>query len=238
MNTLGYKMLSKSSALIGKGIYSFAEAHRITKIPIGRISRWTKGYDFKYKGEKRHSPPIIGTIHDDLQEPILEFLDLIEIRFLNAFRTYGVSWNAIRIAAQRAKELVQRSHPFSTKIFKTDGKRIFADFVHETGDKLLLDLIKNQYEFKKVISPYLYGGIEFNDFKEPMRWYPLSRKKSIVIDPYRNFGAPSTTLSAVPTHILKQAFDSTKSYKSVSQWYEVDEYEVRDAVEFENSIAA
>jgi hypothetical protein len=237
INNRTHTMLSASSNLIGKGIYTFAEAHRITNVPIGSITRWTKGYDFIYRGEKRHSPPIIGSFQEGIDKPVLEFLDLIEIRFLNAFREHGVGWKAIRIAAQRAKELIQRSHPFSTKIFKTDGKIIFADFVHETGDKVLLDLVKNQYEFKKVVSPYLYGGIEFNDFKEPMRWFPLAHKKSIVIDPLRNFGAPST-LSGIPTHILKQTFDSLKSINDVARWYETDSKSVKDSIEYEKKLAA
>lgn len=229
---------SSSSILIGRGVYSLTEAYRITRVPVRRITRWTSGYDFVYKGSTRHSPPIIGSFQEGIDKPILEFLDLVEIRFLNAFRIHGVGWKAIRIAAQRAKELVQRSHPFSTQIFKTDGKKIFADFVHETGDKVLLDLVKNQYEFKRVVSPYLYGGIEFNEFKEPMRWYPLGHKKSIVIDPMKNFGAPSTTKTNIPTRILKEAYDSTRSIVEVCAWYDVDAKSVKDSVEYENLIAA
>jgi uncharacterized protein (DUF433 family) len=231
-------VLSTSSNLIGKGVYSFAEAFRITKVPVGRIARWTKGYDFIYRGEARHSPPIIGSFQEGIDKPVLEFLDLIEIRFLNAFRDHGVGWKAIRIAAQRARELIGRTHPFSTKIFKTDGKRIFADFVHETGDKVLLDLVKNQYEFKKVVSPYLYSGIEFNDLKEPMRWFPLAHKKSIVIDPLRNFGAPIVADYGIPTRILVQSYSSLKSIRSVAQWYEIEEIAVKDSIIFEKRLAA
>lgn len=223
--------------LAGKGIYSLSEAHRITGVPIGSIIRWTRGYTFHYKGEDRVSPPIIAT---DLKrvndQPVLNFRDLIEVRFLDAFRKHGVGWKAIRIATQRAKELIQRTHPFSTKIFKTDGRTILADFVAETGDKMLLDLVKNQYEFSKVISPYLYGGIEFDNFYEPTRWYPFSRKRTVVIDPTRNFGAPIVTKSGIPTRILLQSFKTMGSPELVASWFETDIQSVRDAIKYEKSL--
>ena len=78
-----------------------------------------------------------------------------------------VSSKALRIAAQRAKELLGRHHPFSTQIFRSDGRTILAEITKETGDKALLDILNKQYVFDKVIDPYLYSGLEFNELKEP-----------------------------------------------------------------------
>ena len=185
-------------------------------------------------GEERYSPPIIGAEINSIDgQTVLNFLDLIEVRFLDAFHKHGVSWKAIRIAAQRAKELLDRTHPFSTKKFKTDGKTILAEFVAETGDRVLWDMIKNQYEFKKVIAKYLYGGLDFNELEIPSRWYPLGKKNSVVVDPSRGFGAPIAKKSGIPTRILFQSYLSMKSFEEVARWFETDVTSVRDAVRFE-----
>ncbi len=127
--------------VIGRGVYSLAEAERLTKVPQQRIKRWTVGYVYRYKGEERYTAPVIATELEPIDgTPVLDFSDLLEVRFLNAFREHGVGWKAIRIAAQRAKELLGRHRPFSTRIFKTDGQTILAEIVREAGDKLLLRL--------------------------------------------------------------------------------------------------
>ena len=230
---------SETRQIIGKGVYSISEASRLTGVPTGPIARWTRGYDFLHHGTKRHSSPIIATeIQSIGGQPVLTFQDMLEVRFLNAFRQHGVGWRAIRIASQRARELMQYSHPFSTRKFKTDGLTILADFVDETGDQHLLDLVRNQYAISKIISPFLYGGIEYNDFEEPARWFPLKNKRTVVVDPTRNFGAPIVTDFGIPTRILMQSYQSIHSTKSVADWYEIDEGPVRDAIRFEKSLVA
>jgi len=223
--------------LIGKGVYTLAEAYRLTGVPSRRIVRWTQGYDFDYRGSLRHSPPIIASA-DNLvdDQPILDFLDLIEIRFLNAFREYGVGWKAIRIAGLRARELLQRTHPFSTRKFKTDGRTILAEFVAETGDRVLLDLVKHQYKFRKVIDPYLYGGLDFNEYEEPSRWWPLGRNRRIVIDPKRGFGAPIIARHGIATRVISQSYQSLQSYEAVAGWFETDTKSVYDAIEYESKL--
>lgn len=233
-------LLSKTRyALIGHGTYSFAEAERLTGVPAYTIRRWTKGYSYRYQGEDRHSPPIIAT-HARYTEggPALDFADLLEVRFLDAFRRYGVGAWAIRIASLRAQELLGRPRPFSTQIFKTDGRTVLAELVPEAGDPHLLDLVRDQYEFSKVVDPFLYSGIEFNQLQEPCRWWPLGDARKVVIDPKRSFGAPIVSESGVPTAVLAAGFAAEGSLEFVAQWYRVTLDEVKDAVEFETSHAA
>ena len=225
---------------IGKGVYSLAEAARLVKIPRQRISRWTRGYTYRYKGETHYTPPLIaGDIAPSADKgPILTFLDLLEVRFLDAFLVHGVSRKAVRIAALNARELLGRHHPFSTRICKTDGRSIFAEITKGTDDKRLLDVVRNQFVFVQVISPSLYAGIEFGESHDPQRWWPLGKKHVVVIDPQRGFGAPIVARSGVPTKVLAGAFKAEGSVEFVAKWYEVSEREVRDAVLFEERLAA
>ena len=223
---------------IGHGVYTLAEASLLTGVNRHRISRWTRGYSFPYHGTRQTTPAIIGRESDSAESPILTFADLIEIRFLEAFRQKGVSTKALRIASQRAKELLGRHHPFSTQIFKSDGRTILAEITKETGDRALLDILGDQFVFETVIASYLYAGLDFNELKEPARWWPLGNDRSVVIDPRRAFGAPIIARTGVPTKILNSAVNAEQSVEFVAKWYGVKIDEVTDAVQFETKLAA
>lgn len=234
-------MALESFRYIGKGVYSLAEAARLSKVSPKTISRWTQGYTYRYKDQERFLPPIVArALGQTFNEgPALTFSDLLEVRFLEVFRKYGVSSKAIRIAAINAQEFLGRPHPFSTQFFKTDGHTILAEIVRGTGDRHLLDLVKKQYVFKEIMAPYLYEGIEFNPAsKEPDRWWPLGRKRTVVIDPLRSFGAPIVNRGGVPTKILANAYKAEQSIPFVAAWYAVATREVHDAIEFEKQFAA
>jgi uncharacterized protein (DUF433 family) len=232
MNTAHYRF-------IGRGLYSLAEAHSLTGVPKRSIRRWILGYRFPYIGSIRHSPPVvISDLPGEIGLPALDFADLIEVRFLHAFRAHGVSWKAIRIASERARELLGIQHPFSSRKFSTDGHTILAQFVTETGDEVLLDLVRSQYEFKRIISSYLFGEIDFDETDSPQRWYPVPGNRRIVIDPQRALGAPIVRDAGVPTRILANAVTAEKSVEVVSRLFEIDPASVEAAYNYELSRVA
>lgn len=225
-------------AFIGTGIYTVPEASRLTTVPTARIRRWVKGYAYVVGEKVLASRPVVHSQLQPLDGVIaLGFLDLIEVRFIDAFRRSGVSWKSIRLAYDRARELIGSEHPFSTKIFRSDGRRIFAEIVQRTGKRVLLDLVSNQLAFQKVLAPYLYEGLDFLD-QEVSRWWPMGRTRQVVIDPERGFGQPIVDREGVPTAILAQAYRVEESVDAVARWFEVDRRSVRDAVEFEERLAA
>jgi uncharacterized protein (DUF433 family) len=226
-------------SLVGRGVYTVAEAARLTDVPPLRIRRWTQGYDYTYKLSVHFSPPVVAADLPRINGVIgLDFGDLQEIRFLNAFRNRGVGMHALRIAAARAKEMLGRPHPLSTQTFRTDGRTVLADVVSATGDRVLLDLVKNQFAFEQVLAPHLYMGVVFNRMDEPSAWWPLGLDRQVVIDPERAFGAPIVTDSGVPTRVLWGAFKAEGSIEFVSRCFDVDEESVTDAIEFEDRLAA
>jgi uncharacterized protein (DUF433 family) len=230
-------MISRSFSLIGQGVYSPAEAQRLTGVPVSRISRWTRGYQFSYRGTKHKSPPLIATDTPSVDgAPVLSFLDLMELRFLNAFRKHNVSTQVIRIAAARARELLGHARPFSTRKFKTDGKNILAELVDSLGDRHLLDLVRRQYVLERVVGSFLFEGIEFDDQDEPFRWWPLRGSKSVLVDPLIAFGAPVISSARLPTRVLALAVAGEMKVREAAAWYDVTEREVRDAVRFERSL--
>jgi uncharacterized protein (DUF433 family) len=166
----------------------------------------------------------------------LSFLDLMEVRFVHAFRKHHVSWGAIRVAAQRACELYGSTHPFSMKRFKTDGKRIFAEIEREK-DVQLFDINKEQFVFHHIVERSLYAGIEFDD-GQAARWFPLYPQKQIVIDPVRAFGRPIVDRNGVPAEILARAAEVEGSAAAAARWYDVSVSSVKAAIEFQRHVAA
>jgi uncharacterized protein (DUF433 family) len=224
---------------IGHGVYSIAEAGRLTGVPVRNLRRWARGYHFRYDGKKGYSPPIIGTgLTQRSRDPILEFRDIIEVRFLAAFRKFGVSWTVIRRVAAKVHDALKQTHPFATRIFRTDGRTILLELISKNEkDHRLIDLLQDQYEWDRVIAAYLVDEkVEFSETEDPIRWWPLGADRQVVVDPARAFGAPIVAREGVQTYLLAKAVGIEGDVDFVAHWYAVEPQAVRDAVSFETSL--
>jgi hypothetical protein len=84
-------MIATNIAPLNTGIYSLSEAAKLTGVSPGRIRRWLNGYDFRKGRKLRHSDAVWQGQHKPVENRIaLGFLDLIEIRFVEAFLNEGV----------------------------------------------------------------------------------------------------------------------------------------------------
>ncbi|CAN7571942.1 hypothetical protein [Neorhizobium sp. LjRoot104] len=222
---------------VGIGFYSASEAARLLDAPVRNIRRWLGGYNYRHKGETFHVEPLWAPQlprHDDHIE--LGFRDLIELRFVQEFIKAGLGLKTIRHCLDYAKECVKDERPFSTRRFQTDGRTIFLESATASGDETLLDLKQKQYTIKAVIERTFKDLDIENDAVS--RWRPYKGKSSIIIDPSLVFGQPTTAIYNVPTIALAQAVTAEGSEKAVSQLYEVPLSVVRDAVAFEEMLAA
>jgi uncharacterized protein (DUF433 family) len=129
-------------------------------------------------------------------------------------------------------------YPFTSRLFRTDGRTIFASAMEETGETALLDLVRNQYAFRKIIEPSLYRGIEFGENHVAARWYPAPKSKAIVLDPKIAFGKPIVTDGAIRTSILYEAYTADRDKNFVSKLYDVPVSAVDAAIAFEETLAA
>ncbi|MET0437453.1 MAG: hypothetical protein ABW043_08165, partial [Devosia sp.] len=117
--------------IIGTGIYTVADASNLSGVPSSRITRWLLGRRREYRGE---------IVHDDAlwtsQLPLFEgglylgFRDLIELRMVDAFRRQKISLPYLRKVVQAAREITGDAHPFSTSMFKTDGRRLYFEVIN------------------------------------------------------------------------------------------------------------
>ncbi len=225
------------SSLMGVGLYTVPEASRLTGVAAGRLRRWLRGYTFRASEGRATSPPVWQRQVPDIDGALgLGFLDLMEARFVDAFREASVPWRVIRLCAERARGLSAGDHPFSSQRFRTDGRTIFAEVIDQAGETQLLDLVKSQFAFARVIGPSLYAGIEFSDRDMPVRWWPLGRQALIVIDPARSFGQPIVSDGGVPTSTLADAVEAEGSVAKVARLFRLQPQSVRAALRFEQRL--
>jgi len=220
------------------GIYTVPDAARLTGVSTGRIRRWLRGYRYTSRQKAYASPALWHGQWEPIGHSLaLGFLDLIEIRFVDAFLKAGVSWAMLRKAREKAHAMFKVSHPFCTNHFVTDGREIFVELHRETGEPSLLEIVKKQQVFAQIIKPFL-KELEFEEESGVIRWWPLGDKRLVVLDPTRNFGRPIVAPHGVPTETLSNAVKASGSVAEVTRWFEVAEREVRDAVEYEQRLAA
>lgn len=230
-------MSGNTHPILGIGLYSAGEASRLLKIPARSIRRWLTGYNFQHRGETIHMDPLWQPQLPQLGEHLeLGFRDLIELRFVQAFIEAGLGLKTIRYCLDHAKNIVADDRPFSTQRFQTDGRTIFLESLSEQEDGNLFDLKKSQYIFKTVIERTFKDLDIDNDAVS--RWRPYKGKSSIVVDPELVFGQPTTANYNIPTIALAQAVKVEGSEKAVARLFEIPTSIVRDAVAFEESLAA
>jgi uncharacterized protein (DUF433 family) len=232
---------SDREQILGAGIYSVRQAARLSEVPARSIHRWMQGYGYRYRGDVARQPPVLRAQFSSSNELVntVSFHDLLEIRFVHAFRKLGVSWKVIRMASEKARTLLASEHPFTTDAFFSDGRGIFADLQKQgIREKRLVDLVSDQYCFRNVMLPGFRAQIDLSDCGAERCWWPLGRSKKIVLDPARQFGQPIVSDQSVPTITLAKATEKMKSERLVAQWYDVPRSSVHQAVAFERKLAA
>src|SRR3546814_9953437 len=91
---------------------------------------------------------------------LLGFRDLVEARIVHALRKSRIGLPTIRLCIDRAKEMLGEDHPFSTKAFKSDGKRIFIEITKGVEEPRLINLKERQHVFRDFVLHSLQG-LEF-----------------------------------------------------------------------------
>lgn len=220
---------------LGIGLYTSLEAGRLAGISSLSISRWLKGYQSDENWIEPIWEPELD--FDEKNQVQLTFRDLMEIRFINAFRKAGLPLQTVRALYKKASELIQDTRPFSTADFRTDGKTIFFETINQNRkDSDLLDLKNDQFNFKKFVEP-TFKDIEYKKGL-PVIWWPMENNKSIVLDPTRSFGQPIVDEVSIPTATLYNSYlANNRSIKHIAEYYEINPSYVKNALRFEKKLA-
>jgi uncharacterized protein (DUF433 family) len=226
------------TTLLGTGIYTIPEAARLTRVSHWRVRRWLQGYDFSVKAGRHHSPAVWhGQLEAIERHLALGFLDVIEMRFVDAFLRAGVSWKTLRRAHNRAQQFLNLSHPFCSSRFKVFGRQIILELPRDDAEPELWEIARDQRVFGGIVGSYL-KDLEFGSGELPQRWWPRGRSHPVALDPRRSFGQPIIFEAGIPTRALARSVSANGSIEQVARWFEVSLSAVREAVAFEQSLVA
>ena len=223
------------SAQFGVGAYTPGEAARLLNMQPITLRRWLYGYDYDHHHAPGHQPPLWMPQYDAEQDgQLLGFRDLIEARIVHALRKSRIGLPTIRLCIERAKEMLGEEHPFSTRAFKSDGKRIFLEITKGVAEPRLYDLKDKQHVFRDFVLPSLHG-LEFGD-ERAERWWLEPLRKTIVADPRRSFGQPIISKSGLLTSRVVQEVKAEGTVERVAKLYDIPVGAVRDALRFESGL--
>lgn len=217
------------------GFYSPADASRLLQVATPKLRGWLNGWSSSTAG------PIV--YRDFKNSRTISFLDLMEMRFIEAFRRQGVPMQTLRKAASRARKEWGAPHPFalSKARYLTDRRNVFAQIAEQEKDRVTWDMASGQHEMWEVIEATIAKGVEFDPTSDlARRWYPLPAEfPNIGIDPAIAFGKPALAEERIPTAAIHRMWRAEGgSISRVAEAFEISHDAVLAAVEYEITTAS
>ena len=167
--TIGPEAKTKTSTLVGKGIYPIPVAARLSKVSERKIRYWLKRLESE---DAREGKRLWQGEHQPIDSKIvLSFLDLQEVRFVERFLLLGVSWKVLRAAHEVARKRYKTEYPFCTRSFATDGKHIIEELKSSANEIEYEEIAKTQKIFASVVRPFV-KDVDFSADKRLLRWWP------------------------------------------------------------------
>lgn len=226
---------------LAAGFYTVPDAVRLIEVgDAKRIYGWLRGYPRSTMGPllNRDYRPLNGTEE-------LSFLDLMEVRAVEYFRSHGVHARTLRRALEEARDYLETEHPFATDYitFRADKKYIYIDDIlkrsaEEESDRLLYNLITRQHESYILIKQTIGRGVEFDPKTHfPRVWTPRRQFPQVTVNPLISYGRPALRVG-IATETLFDAWKAEKhDYDEVAYWFQIPVTDVEQAVAFEQELA-
>lgn len=162
--------------------YSVPEAASFIARPTSTVRRWTIGNVRKHRGQARRDEPLI-LVDGDVADPIpLSFLNLLELRFLAAYRR-RVPLQSIRRALDFAASELGVDRPLLALEFKVHGKSLFLRFAAEGEDRYLLNASeRGQLAWPSALDQFI-ESVDYDEReRSAYRWWPLGRQEPVIVD--------------------------------------------------------
>lgn len=217
----------------GIGVYSFWEAARYAGASARDLRRWIKAYSAKPRAHA--STPLWDSQLLEWRRGDLGFRDVMELRFVCALRSAGLSLPVIRRVLDAGRDDLQVAYPLSSERFRERGRNVLLKGLAGSGVGRVEVNDQHRRKLMTILAgPRLRHGIEFGEDGQPARWFPVRRSRAIVLDPDRRAGEPILTDAGVPTMAIAAAFKADNNDARFVAWqYGISEAEVRIAIRFE-----
>jgi uncharacterized protein (DUF433 family) len=219
-------------ASLGSGAYTLPDAARLLDIPLPKLRRWVRGVA---EIEGRHLPAGPFASRAQGRDRNFDFYTLIELFTVAELRRLGLSMSTLREARSELSQRYKVAHPFALRGLLTDGNRLLK----ELGDKSLLELGSGgQASFEEVIKPFC-RQVHFDSISNlASRYFPLGRKRGIVVDPQHAFGRPVIEGTNLATETIAALLRGGESIDDVVVEFRLERPLVEAAWEYEQRLAA
>jgi uncharacterized protein (DUF433 family)/DNA-binding transcriptional MerR regulator len=197
--------------------YQIAEAANYAQISPQTVVAWHKIGAALLKERERRAA--------------LNYMQLIEVAVVAAFRKAGVSLKRIRAAREYAAFMLKSEFPFAEYKFKENAKHLYLDSTQidlKEGTVLQADQ-EGQLEWELIIGRL--REFEYENHGIVLRWHVAGLSSPIIIDPRISFGAP--TVKGTPTWIIRGRWDAGESDSDIADDFGIKKEEVREALKFE-----
>lgn len=212
--------------VLGNGIYTITEAAWLLGISRQRVAAYFAGWP------RRATPLLRSDYSDMLNKPAISFLNFVDTAVAATLtEKHNVPVGLLRTLRDKLIEKWNTPHPFSTGQFYTDdtGRMIFCEIADESVDARLMEVMKDQYAMRDILVPVL-RRVEYS--AETNLAQSMFLTSRILLDPQMKYGKPTVRGTGIPASILHECYEATKSYDCVADWYNVDQEDVRAAVDF------
>lgn len=164
----------------------------------------------------------------------LSYLQLIEVAIVAAATKAGVKLRTIRATREYMSREFESEFPFAEYRFKTDGKRLFIDYLDVIGKggdgKLLEPSGKGQLAWAQIIGRLRQFDYD-KDVRLATRWHVGGARSAVIIDPRIQFGRPS--VRGVPTWIIAARSEAGEDIAYIARDFSIPKSAVADALAFE-----
>lgn len=215
--------------------YTIPEAASFIDRPTSTVRRWSLGNVRIHDGQRRRDEPLIR-VDGDPDLP-LSFLNLLELRFLAAYRR-RVPLQSIRRALDYAAEELRAERPLLSLDFKAHGKSLFLQWAAAGDDPFLLNASeRGQLAWPPTLDDFIASVDYDKQERSAFRWWPLGRGEPVIVDTLLNGGRPSTAQSGVRTNAIAVHRRDGLELAEIADDVGATQQEVRAALRFEHFAA-
>lgn len=214
---------------LGIGVYSIPDVAQILNLNVRHVRRWLN----EYWGKKLNSKNQTISAWGDGREKFVHFYTLIEFYIFYHLRIEGVSTQKIIQAHKAISEELNLKFPFANSTILTDGKKI----LYTTDGELIINADKSkQINFKAIIEHFCHK-IDFGSDKLALRYWPLGKRKNIVVDPHHQLGQPTIKNTNILAETIYSMYTAGEKINFISSLYDISETDVKSSIEFFNKAA-
>ena len=219
-------MTTTNELALGNGIYTVSEISQILRIPYHKVHRWLTRYwdgELGTKFQRSYSWSVDNA-------KAVGFHTLIEFYVMMQLTEAGVKTRQVLSAHEELSQLSDTPSPFAQrevlKNISTDGKKVYFQV---GGQTVALDGTK-QFNFNFV--KLFFKNLDFGSDLMAERFWPLGKKKSILVDPERKFGHPVIDNTNIYPETIYNLHLAGDSQKYIAYLYEITPKQVKDAIEY------